>query len=380
MALSDLVRNIEGYVNRRNIVRRREQGWLPRITPYMGYGNTHQLRVLARAVMAPPPEQRLPSDVLAKIGLTAENQTAARAAFWDAVAKADAAALEAQRGWNQFFTTQVGFVRVEVEIGGRTYTTRTDRQGYVDLVIENHSLEPGIHDVVLTPAAGEPATAQVTILSPEVRRGIVSDIDDTILVTWLPRAALASWNSFVKHTNSRQPVPHMAQFYRALREGSEETPVFYLSTGAWNTYDTLRAFMKKSGFPVGPMLMTDWGPTPTGLFRSGQEHKKTQLRNLMIMFPQIEWVLIGDDGQHDPLIYDEVAREHPSRVRAIALRELGPVEQVLAHGSTDPAETNRRESDIENAGVPVVRGRDGLLLMSAWKRRLGTLPLSETRL
>lgn len=371
MAISDLVRNIEGFVNRHNIARRRQQGWLPRITPYMGYGNTHQLRVMARALMAPPPEKRLPSDVLAKIGLTAENQSAAQAAFWEAVAVADAAAAEAQRGWNQFFTTQVGYLRVDVTIGEHTYTTRTDRQGYVDLIIEDHGLEPGVHEAVLTPSAGEPATAQIMILSPQIHRGIISDIDDTIIVTWLPRAMLAIWNSFVKYTNSRQAVPHMAQFYRSLLDGDDDAPVFYLSTGAWNTYETLRTFMENRDFPTGPMLMTDWGPTPTGLFRSGQEHKKTQLRNLLIMFPQIEWVLIGDDGQHDPLIYDELAREHPSSVKAIALRELGPVEQVLAHGTTDAVETNRRDCDIENAGVPVVRGRDGMMLMAAWKQRFG---------
>jgi len=27
------------------------------------------------------------------------------------------------------------------------------------------------------------------------------------------------------------------------------------------------------GFPEGPLLLTDWGPTNTGWFRSGREHK-----------------------------------------------------------------------------------------------------------
>ena len=27
-----------------------------------------------------------------------------------------------------------------------------------------------------------------------------------------------------------------------------------------------------------------------------------QLRNLFIDFPQLRWLLVGDDGQHDPLI------------------------------------------------------------------------------
>ena len=76
--------------------------------------------------------------------------------------------------------------------------------------------------------------------------------------------------------------------------------------------------------------MTDWGPTNTGWFRSGIEHKRTELRRLMIDLPEVSWLLIGDDGQHDPLIYSEVVREHSDRVAAVAIRRLSQKEQVLA--------------------------------------------------
>lgn len=54
MALADYARTIENGVNRRGIVRRRSQGWLPRIFPFTGYGSVTELRVLGRAVMASP--------------------------------------------------------------------------------------------------------------------------------------------------------------------------------------------------------------------------------------------------------------------------------------------------------------------------------------
>src|SRR5690606_13746942 len=92
-------------------------------------------------------------------------------------------------------------------------------------------------------------------------------------------------------------------------------------------------FFRRSGLPTGPMLMTDWGPTNTGWFRSGQEHKRTTLRRLLIDFPHVRWLLIGDDGQHDPEIYAELAREHPDRVVAIGIRRLTAGEHVLAHGT-----------------------------------------------
>ncbi len=114
-------------------------------------------------------------------------------------------------------------------------------------------------------------------------------------------------------------------------------------------------------------MLTDWGPTPTGIFRSGQEHKKTQLRNLIITFPDIEWVLVGDDGQHDPLILDELAREHPRHVAGIAIRQLNPVEQVLSHGTLEAIEDRRSDDDDARHGVPTIEGQDGFELMAELK-------------
>ena len=54
MALADIARSIENNVNRRGIVRRRHQGWLPRIYPFTGYGSTTELHVIGRAIMAAP--------------------------------------------------------------------------------------------------------------------------------------------------------------------------------------------------------------------------------------------------------------------------------------------------------------------------------------
>ena len=63
------------------------------------------------------------------------------------------------------------------------------------------------------------------------------------------------------------------------------------------------------------MLLTDWGPTNTDLFRSGRVHKREALRRLMAELPQLSWALVGDDGQHDPYLYAEAVAEHPGRRR-----------------------------------------------------------------
>ena len=118
--------------------------------------------------------------------------------------------------------------------------------------------------------------------------------------------------------------------------------------------------------------MTDWGPTPDGWFRSGRLHKRTQLARLMDDLPGVRWVLVGDDGQHDPQLYREAAADRPGRVLAIAIRRLSPTEQVLTHGSPLPLPDlggHRAFSATAEASRPPepiqVRGPDGLRLREA---------------
>ena len=344
MGLSRIAASVEDAINRRSVAYLKDKGWRPRIIGLTGYGSVQSLHVLGRVIMADPQIEAEDPEALERAAPVGPINVAA----------------EAQRGWRSFFTAQVGFLPVTVHANGQSIRTLTDRGGYLDVMVRDHGLEPGWHEVSIEAAAAQPVTAKVLVVDPGVRSGIVSDIDDTIMVTMLPRALIAAWNTFVRHTSARKPVPGMADLYRTLLADHPTAPVFYLSTGAWNTVPTLRRFMDKNGYPEGPMLMTDWGPTPTGVFRSGIEHKRTQLRNLLITFPDINWVLVGDDGQHDPMIYDELAREHPRHIAAIAIRQLSPAEQVLAHGTPEAIEQPPalRNATAEH-GVPTVQGRDG---------------------
>ena len=75
---------------------------------------------------------------------------------------------------------------VRVQVGQRSFRTESDRSGYVDLTIDNHELAPGWHEVTVTPNGGPPQQVPVMIVGDDVRFGIVSDIDDTVMITMLP--------------------------------------------------------------------------------------------------------------------------------------------------------------------------------------------------
>ncbi|SEE85382.1 App1 family protein [Ruania alba] len=331
MSATHVAARFEDGFHRRLIPYLRSRGWLPRTIDYIGYGNRQVVRVLARVVLS-----RQPSDDDARLS---------------------ALDLIERRGWRAYVTAPVSFIPVTVRVGGYEHTTVTDRSGYLDLVINGHDLPAGWHSVEIRAKAAAPAYARVRIIDTDSQLGIVSDIDDTALVTLVPRPFIALWNTFVRHGSARHVVPGMAQMYQRIAQEHPGTPMFYLSTGAWNIMPTLVQFLRSHAFPAGPMLMTDWGPTNTGWFRSGQEHKRVALRRLAAEFPHVRWVLVGDDGQHDPSIYREFAREYPTRVAAIAIRQLTPGEQVLAHGT--PMPTVEPGEYRGQSPAPEITGADG---------------------
>jgi phosphatidate phosphatase APP1 len=302
------------------------RGWRHHVVPHTGYGHGDLLRVLARVILAPPTYDPAAGDALLQ-----------------------------RRGWRNFLTAEALDVPVTVTIAGHEHTVRTDRSGNVDARLPNPGLTPGWAEVTLQAADSPPAAARVRVIGDEVDFGIVSDIDDTVLSTYLPRPLLAAYNTFVAREEARRPVHGMAHLYQRLLADHPDAPTVYVSTGAWNTAPTLRRFLHRHGLPDGPLLLTDWGPTNTGWFRSGQEHKRACLESLVADFPRIRWLLVGDDGQHDPAIYADFARAHPQRVWAIAIRELPMTEQVLAHGTPGAL----ADGEAAQHPVPEVRGADG---------------------
>jgi len=312
------------------------RGRVETVIPYTGYGSTSWVRVLARVVRSDPRDAAGHANPLQ----------------------------ESMRGWRNFTSAPVAHAKVKVTINGAVHDVTADRGGVVDARIPVN-LDAGWHTITLQSGASRTVEAPIEIVADDADFGVVSDIDDTVMVTALPRPFLAAWNTFVLNEHARTPTPGMAVLYERIGRTAPSAPVLYLSTGAWNVAPTLSRFLSRNLYPAGPKLLTDWGPTPDRWFRSGQEHKRTSLERLAEEFPKIKWLLVGDDGQHDEAIYSEFAQRHPENVRAIAIRQLSAGEAVLAGGRS-------KSGGQPTPGVPWIYAPDGAG-MSARLEELGII-------
>jgi phosphatidate phosphatase APP1 len=294
---------------------------------YQGYGSTGWVRVLGRVLLTKNPVPGSRAEHAARNGT------------------------QNVRGWRAFTSVPMQFVEVEITVGGVTTRVRADRGGLIDTVVDVR-LSPGWHTAVLRADGTEPVETLIRVIDADAKFGIVSDIDDTVMVTALPRPFLALWNTFVLSERARMATPGMAVLLDRLTIEHPDAPVIYLSTGPWNAAPTLARFLTRNMYPSGALLLTDWGLTQDRWFRSGQEHKHRNLERLAKEFPDMRWLLIGDNGQHDEQIYSGFAQENCDKVAAIAIRQLSVSESVFAGGHSE-------DGDHTTSMVPWIYSPDG---------------------
>lgn len=306
-----LVAGIEGKLTKRRRDQKMESGAFRgmEVVVYRGFvaaGDVAKVRVRVLEVPELPGDSRIP--------------------YWDT----------AQSNLRRHAALPIVGVEVELSIGSHRTKEVTDSHGFANFSLPVPKLRAGWHDAhaVTTPIEdGESAAGTGQVVKPAARAPflVISDIDDTILLTGLTEGIAMVARTVLREAAQRKAIPGMAPLYRGLVRGlptrsgrlRPEPTFFYVSTGSWSFYPLLNEFTDLRGFPHGPMFLTDWGPTERYLRRSGAEHKRTAIRRLFEAYPGMSFVLVGDSGQRDPLTYEEMAREFPGRVVLILIRQVG---------------------------------------------------------
>ncbi|GAB3223735.1 App1 family protein [Hymenobacter seoulensis] len=224
---------------------------------------------------------------------------------------------------------------------GTDHTVVTDEEGYFTLNLEPKALPEPVDylwypvEVLLrkapepfpTPTNGLNTRSMVLIPPADAEYGIISDLDDTVIQTSATDLLRMARTVLLRNARSRLPFKGVAEFYRQLqlgRNGKRNNPFFYVSSSPWNLYDLLEDFLQLNDIPPGPLLLRDMAlkRKQSTDISEHHGHKLKEIDNLLLTYPTLPFVLIGDSGQEDANIYREVVRKHPGRVLAIYIRDV----------------------------------------------------------
>jgi phosphatidate phosphatase APP1 len=226
-------------------------------------------------------------------------------------------------------------------VSDREWSVRADDHGYWEMAAnQSLGLAPGWYEIETEPAAS--SKAGFLVPDPRNATGLISDIDDTILVSEVLSKRALLTNSLTVPAEQRAAVLGMAALYaRVLRENPapEASAVFYLSSTPRQLTDNLRRFLSANGFPRGVLQLKDVASENGDAMREHEAYKLRRIETILGAFPQTRFYFFGDDAERDPEIYSEVLAKHPSQVAGIWIRRINPDPQRPVY----PGERDVRE-------------------------------------
>ncbi len=243
--------------------------------------------------------------------------------------------------YQRFETDEVSGMTVRANTGDQSYQTITDSEGYYTFRLPAASIETSKTkstsgneysvEITLPDAHHRSANVQSSVVRPalDARFGVISDIDDTVLLTKATSLMQMMRLTLMSSSKTRVAFEGVSAFYRALHNGSN--PFFYVSSSPWNLYEFLDDFMLLKNIVAGPLLLRDFGIDRTKFIAGDhQTHKRSQITKVLDCYPDLPFILIGDSGQKDPEIYAQCVKDYPGRILAIYIRNASDADEQAA--------------------------------------------------
>lgn len=241
--------------------------------------------------------------------------------------------------YKRFETDEIPHIKVSASFAGREMEMETDEEGFfefefkfytpVDYVKHGKKVKFKLLET-LTENDETEAEGLIFVPNKETEFGIISDIDDTVLVSKITHFLARLKLSLLDDASERSPFPGIAAFLRALQKGYDDkgiNPLFFVSGSEWNLYDLLVNFFKYHDVPEGPLFLKDKGIGSSEKGRletKGSSYKMDKIRHVLKTYPGMKFICIGDSGEHDPETYYKILEEFPDQIIGIYIRDVSP--------------------------------------------------------
>ncbi|SDR65325.1 App1 family protein [Christiangramia echinicola] len=240
--------------------------------------------------------------------------------------------------------------KVRLKFKDLDVTTKTQEDGYFRFTIPyNAALEPGWHDYEISCKMYEVGMIEKgELLKPYPGKlGIISDIDDTFLISHSNTFFKKLYVMLSKNINKRKVYDDVVKHYSRLSQAGQDSKeatnsFFFVSSSEWNLYDFIDEFANLHGLPKAVIKLKK---IKTGLRdfvssgRGNHDHKFIKIKDIISFYPHLKYVLMGDDSQHDPYLYERICKVFPMNIKAVYIRQTTSkqnkkVQRVLANIET----------------------------------------------
>jgi phosphatidate phosphatase APP1 len=270
------------------------------IEVYNAYGNEHQLVVHGRTLKKAK-EKRVTKEDSGFLNL------------WNAI--------------KFFHNDEIKNKKVFLTIDKRRYEAKSDDEGYFDFEIKiANKLNMGYKKIALQIEENRDINhAEATILSDDKMIGIISDIDDTVIVSEVTSKRKLLLNTFWKNYKQREVIPTMVKrFEKILSQNSPTTPsrLFFISGSPQHLFTSIEKFLEYNHFPRHVTILKQVHGDNSDPIFDQMRYKTAKIEELIALYPNMKWVMFGDSGERDKEVYESIQKKYPSNVKGYYIRDV----------------------------------------------------------
>ncbi|TBW28957.1 App1 family protein [Gramella sp. KN1008] len=211
-------------------------------------------------------------------------------------------------------------------------TTKTMDDGYFRFTVPYEAeLEPGWHQYEVSCKMFDFGMIEKgELLKPYPSKfGIISDIDDTFLISHSNSFFKKLYVMLSKNINKRKVFDDVVKHYQKLSSAGQDSnkasnSFFYVSSSEWNLYDFISEFSDLHDLPKAIIKLKKIKTGLTDFIGSGRgnhDHKFIKIKDIISFYPHLKYVLLGDDSQHDPYLYERICKTFPLNIKAVYIRQ-----------------------------------------------------------
>ena len=270
------------------------------IVVYNAYGNNHQLTIQGRMQ---------------------------KKREFKEVSKDDGVLRNLYRRVKQIKNDEIKNKTIYLHLKNETFKTKGDDEGYFEFNIKTEqSLPMGYHKILLNIEGNKNIhETNATIIDSTPLIGIISDFDDTIIVSNVTNKISLGINTMFKNYKQRTLIPTMLErFKKILSQNPKAIPstLFILSGSPQHLFRPIEQFLEYHHFPKHTLILKKAHGENLDPLTDQFAYKSQKIERLIKLYPNIKWVMFGDSGEKDREVYRAIKEKYPKRVLEYYIRDV----------------------------------------------------------
>ena len=216
---------------------------------------------------------------------------------------------------------------INLSINHESFKTKGDDEGYFEFNIKTKEVLPmGFQKITLHIEGNKNLhETNATIIDTTFLISIISDFDDTIIVSDVTHKIKLGVNTMFKNYKQRTLVPTMLErFKKILAQNPKGTPstLFVLSGSPQQLFIPVEEFLDYYHFPKHTLILKKAHGANKDPLTDQFAYKTQKIERLIKLYPNIQWVMFGDSGEKDYQVYKAIKEKYPKKVKSYFIRNV----------------------------------------------------------